>query len=415
MRIVLVIGIVVAVLSGCTSTGSTSSVPTADPPMATGTPKTTVGPSPTPSVPAFSPAVASSTPAGPTLTTSPSPLPPVSPDPTATPMPSVPPPLDQARRMDAIGSSGTRFVLAGATTDAGDGSRDALAFWTSQDGFTWTEGSERSSGVATEFAFDPTGGGIAVGYEGAGAAVWATGDGIEWSRVPDQPALRPLDGEASIRLRHVARADGGYIAVGESGPWAVILMSTDGLTWSRSSATPSLTRVTLESIAGAQGGFVLTGHARSPWRNAIWYSADGAAWSEIRDVPQERGRYGNSGIVVSGPQGWLLKSQTYEGDGLWVSQDGEDWTFIAEPGDPADQIAALVPAPGRYVVVEPSGRCSSGVWTSPDARAWACAESAAESATAPDGLIYDWKFAASDRTIVGIRETGPPWIADLGD
>jgi hypothetical protein len=312
--------------------------------------------------------------------------------------------------MHAIGWSGAAFVLAGATT-GGDGDTDELAFWTSPDGVTWTEGPQRSTGVVTDFVFDPAGAGIAVGYDGAAAAIWVTADGVRWSRSPDQPALQPLDGEGSIRLRHAAGTGDGYAAIGESGPWGVVLLSTDGVSWARSDAAPASKRVTLESIAGDEEGFVMTGHARNPWRNAIWTSADGRSWSEIEDPPEERARYGNRGLVIGGPRGWLVKSQTYEGDGLWTSVDGEDWAFVGEPDDPAGQIAALVAAPGRYVVIEPSAHCSSGVWSSLDARAWECSGGDSE----PDGSIYDWKFAASDRTIVAVREVGTPWVAELSE
>lgn len=143
--------------------------------------------------------------------------------------------------LSALATSGTLFV---AVTDT--------AFWSSSDGATWQQSSGPSGGVVSDFAFHPSGAGIAVGTFGTHAAVWTSPDSVRWTMLPDQPALLPLPGEANVRLRLVARTASSYVAVGESGPATVILVSNDGVAWSRTRVPSILARVTVESIEAAK-------------------------------------------------------------------------------------------------------------------------------------------------------------------
>ncbi len=275
----------------------------------------------------------------------------------------------------------------------------------------------RFSGVVSGFASDPDGAAIAVGYDGSNGATWISPNGTDWRPIPLQAAFEPVDGEATLRLRSAAHGDAGYVAVGESGPWAVILVSGDGLTWSRADSAPAHARVTIDSITGAGGRFVMFGHQRVPYRGIAWSAGDGRVWSEVLDPPLS-----TSSEVVTGKSGWLvpvaatpdpqdvygLKSQY---DLLW-SADGRTWSVIDTPPSPGNStMPFLIAVDDGFVAVtnSESGACHSDIWRTRNARSWDCIDTAA-----PNVDSNHWRFAASAKTIIGYAPTSI-WAATLGD
>lgn len=137
----------------------------------------------------------------------------------------------------AVGEEG---VWGGSENGVDHESTGVAVVWASSDGVTWTrvphdedvfggEGFQKMSGVATggsglvavgEFELDNTG----------RAQVWNSPDGYTWSRVPYDDAIFGPDPalDADRAMTDVATLDSGLIAVG-TGTW----ISPDGHTWTR--------------------------------------------------------------------------------------------------------------------------------------------------------------------------------------
>ena len=135
----------------------------------------------------------------------------------------------------------------------GNPAADAVV-WTSVDGVTWSlvpHDEEVFGGPGEQRMVSVTAGGpglVAVGNDGAAgneqanAAVWASGDGFTWTRVPDDEAV--FGGRYTQRMLSVTAGGAGLVAVGSDGhpidrydielaADAAVWTSVDGVTWSR--------------------------------------------------------------------------------------------------------------------------------------------------------------------------------------
>jgi hypothetical protein len=142
-------------------------------------------------------------------------------------------------------AGGPGLVAVGGTN--GDGNDAAV--WTSTDGTTWTQVTDSGAfgGAGNQWMDAVTsgpGGLVAVGTSyaeagGARGAVWFSADGVTWTRVPNDDAVfaAMIDGgdESTMNLFDVAAFGPGYVAVGQESAEdrSVVLVSPDGLTWTR--------------------------------------------------------------------------------------------------------------------------------------------------------------------------------------
>ena len=398
MRSVLMALVTGAMLMGCTEATRPSASPSA----------TIAEPSPTPAPTATLPPVAT-------------PPPTVAPSPTqavieATWQEVSDPPLDRLHKETAIAWTGTRFVVAGPIERVVPERGEGIAFWTSEDGVAWTMGSERSAGRVNDFAFDTSGGGVAIGVLGAAVGAWSSPDGVTWAKVPDQAAFLPRGSETALNMYGVAQSGSGWVAIGvalmpDPGR-AVVLTSPDGLAWTRMSLDPMFSGVRLDDIAGVDGRVVLVGHHRSPFRNLVWISGDGRTWSQVPDLAGADPTDNRSGTyqVAAGPAGALVTLRAP--DRAWWSVDGATWASTPRlPVIDLDtyQMNALATSAG-FVLIGYSAGCTSGIWMSPDATSWACV------AGGPSAVGRgDWIAAASGDAIVTSGDVGSLWVADLGN
>ena len=426
-RSFLTVLVVSAVLAGCGEASGPSGTPRATP---SNEPAPTTAPSASPS-PAIASPTADPTPTPtptpavtpPSLKPTPSPAPTsAAPSPTATQPPVeatwrqiTDPPLDRLHQAYAVAWTGTHFVLAGIIERTLPDKSAGIAFWTSPDGVAWTMGEERSAGWVNDFAFDPSGAGVAVGYLGSTVAVWSSPNGVSWTKVRDQAAFSPRASETGLEMYQVAYSDAGFVAIGKSRPItgkAVVLVSPDGVAWTRSPADPAFSGVGLDDIAGADGRFVLVGHVRSPYRNVLWTSDDGRAWSQVPDLSGTDPTDAQAGTyqVTAGSAGWLLTQSGSDTtpSRAWRSADGATWASASTP--PGAWLRRwdtnAIVTPSGFIAISESGGCESGLWTSGDTVAWGC--------VAGDHQI-DGAVAASDDAIVTGDVVGDVWVADLGD
>ncbi len=135
-------------------------------------------------------------------------------------------------------------------------------------------------------------------------------------------------------LHAAAFGEDRYVAVGEAG---TVLLSPDGLTWSRVEST---TDETLFDVVWAGGQFVAVGSA-----GAVLLSPDGEEWS-LRQAPTDLDLRG----VAEGSEGLLAVG---EAGGIFSSSDGRSWTAVSSGVEETLRAAAWTGA--MWIVVGNDG------------------------------------------------------------
>jgi hypothetical protein len=346
--------LVAAAMSGC------AAVPSAQP-IATPTAAGDTGPAAI-ATETTGPVATATAPAVPTDTSADTPGPSASPLPTA---------AGRALRWESV-TLPAKLVAAAdsAFVDAIFGwSRGYLAFrenvdsgsaipWLSADGLQWQQGRSLdmtgiSQGAQVEELVEGPAGLLALGRapgcadDGSGCmpqpatALWTSVDGASWSRVD----LRKAFGGAAVG--DVSAGPKGYMAVslssdaGAAAP--AVWLSADGQSW----RAVSLSAATFQDAYLASGtvlgyGFLVAGRIGSlaGWGGgefpsttpAIWWSADGAAWSRVTlanaaAAPQAQAAITTlaAGKLVANVASWDC-SCSPDGDGqAWTSSDGRTW------------------------------------------------------------------------------------------
>jgi hypothetical protein len=241
------------------------------------------------------------------------------------------------------------------------------ALLTSPDVIHWTP---QWSGVAQGLLSVVYGKGrfVAVGGSSGRRAILTSADGTHWTvrRQSDEGALF-----------QVIFAQDQFLAVGNFG---TILSSFDGIEW-RSSPAPRADRV--NGIAYGNGRYVAVGE----FGQALG-SSNGLAWST--NGPALQSVFPT--IAFGGDQFVIV-----DGDRVWTSTDGVEWTAHRASG--LSNVAALAYGNGLFVAVGTHGY----VATSADGLSWAAHQSGPDvlfhQVTAGNGLF----LATGD----GSREVGP--------
>jgi hypothetical protein len=344
-----------------------------------------------------------------------------SPSPSATPAPS---PItgwggtvfnrpEAPSTIAALATNGTVVVAAGGSATEG-------AVWILRSGADW----ERATGVPatpqgeiislTDVAAFGTGF-AAVGVVGApqgepfASVIWASDDGRTWREV------RRLSGE----LLHGVIAGGpGLIAMGGRGPavgypsGVALWTSADGETWTQASGLEPLGASAFEDAVSADAGLIAVGQSRDDpsapdISAAVWTSADGTAWTRVSSGPLFATSVMNA-IATSG-LGLVAVGQDYGPAGghpvVWTSADGTAWE--RPPFDVA--AGGLNGAAGTDGALAIAGSVAGpddlhpAVWTSLDAATWTAVPEVPEQGT---GFLND-VLAVDDRLIAAGSTIGP--------
>jgi hypothetical protein len=290
------------------------------------------------------------------------------------------------QRMVSVTAGGPGLVAVGSERRF-DGQGNAVV-WTSVDGLTWSrvpDDEEVFGGPGEQQMVSVTAGGpglVAVGNDGAAgndqvnAAVWTSGDGFTWTRIPDDEAV--FGGRYRQRMLSVTAGGAGLVAVGSDGhpidrydielaADAAVWTSPDGLTWSRVPHEEAVFggpgKQQMNSVTVGGPGLVAVGSSEEEKVRpedadepadmnhdaAVWTSPDGLTWSR---VPHDEAVF-----AVSNDEGDLTEimlSVTAAGPGLvavgfdshdhcgwdaavWTSPDGLTWSQVPSPntcGDP---------------------------------------------------------------------------------
>ena len=281
----------------------------------------------------------------------------------------------------AFGIDGRRFVAQGFSDDGqgglvvignslGSSATDVEATaWHSRDGTSWTSMQVQSGGGQEMVAGVVSRAGAAVAA-GNGVA-WLSTDGVTWS-----PQVLPGESTAagSYTPRAVTAWSGGFVIVGlwtgsattRSAAW----YSADGRDWKQ--AKTSLDGFDVRGMASLNGTVVAVGTdlgADAPGLAASWSSTDGNTWTKTT-APTDLATVGMDGVVnvdgslvafgapapgtsTAAPQaGPTLPGSTPQPvvtEAVWVSENGFDWLPIANAALPLTR--AHVAALGNRVVM----------------------------------------------------------------
>ena len=272
--------------------------------------------------------------------------------------------------MMGVVAGGFGVVAVGYDYSGGDG--DA-AVWTSGDGSAWSRAAHDEASLGGNGDQEMTNvavggpGFVAVGWEyseESDAAVWTSGDGLAWTRVPHDEGV--FGGDCHQAMWDVVVAGPGLVAVGTDCSHgdrdAAVWVSADGLAWSRvphDGATFGGTdEQGMDSVAVGGPGLVAVGYDFSggDWDAVVWVSADGLAWSRVAHDEAALGGPDAQkmwGVVVGGP-GVVAVGQDQSGEewdaAVWTSADGLTWSRVPHDesvfGGPGDQWMVGVPAGG---------------------------------------------------------------------
>lgn len=289
--------------------------------------------------------------------------------------------------------TGTRFVAV-AIGIAGGG-----AFLDSSDGLTWHL-QPYVGPIAFPMALASASAGmVAVGKDVDGrAASWHSTDGLSWSAA--RTTFGSASGSNTVEVTDVVGMDGGWLAVGREDPAcqtncgleplrALAWTSSDGLEWTRVSDQPSMRDGAFNSVARLGTGFVAVGSVGLT--AAAWTSSDGTTWVRSADAPvlhpvvsadgealtNMTSTAAAGGVVVAVGYEFPIAGSSPPSVRAWWSDNGVTWTEAAGDRFVEGQTFSVAATPRGFLAVGPSGAssCLAGVWASPDGRAWTCTTS----------------------------------------
>ena len=145
---------------------------------------------------------------------------------------------------------------------------------------------------------------------------FTSADGRAWRRAPDQASLR---GRSLVDV--VARPAGGWLAVGSEAVPTVFMgidtwTSADGLAWTLVDAMPQVGAA--RGVTSFNGGFITWGTdcldvCGPPERAALWRTTDGATWVRVPAQPS----LANAQVdeIIETPTGALAVGETFDADG----------------------------------------------------------------------------------------------------
>ncbi len=290
--------------------------------------------------------------------------------------------------------AGTRFVAVAVSNDKAPGrSLDSL------DGVTWHR---QTSGAATGHPMRLAagqGGVVAVGTIGDQPASWFSSDGLTWTAHPKAFPI-PALGTDTVEITDIVARGNGWLAVGRRDPQcfigcglepkrAYVWSSADGKNWTRNPDQAALKDGGMDAVAHGEGGLVAAGTSKQA--AAIWTSPDGLIWSRVPEAAMFKGPSTPDGpspvhtmsvaardgiIVVMGNLGYGETPAVR----AWWSADGKAWAKAPVEKAAEGQVFSVAATPDRFLATGPSGEpsCRGGIWASNDGRAWRCEASGAQ-------------------------------------
>jgi len=233
---------------------------------------------------------------------------------------------------------------------------------TSPDGTTWTA---RTPGDTTVTLMSVAWSGTRfIVTNTTNTSVWASTDGITWTRVFGAALV------SGAATRYTAYLGSRFISVGTTG---FIQTSTEGLTW-RASNEVQYTVSTVTRLLKLGGVYyALT-------NGGVFQSSDGITFSAVREIPSSNTA---RGVAYSG-SAWIIICATASNGfpaAVFKSTDGTTWAKSADLFTPTSTSSVTINftdceyANGNFIlgassVVVAGARVSGGVYTSSDGVTW---------------------------------------------
>jgi len=251
--------------------------------------------------------------------------------------------------------------------------------WSSPDGVAWTP--SHWAARNSHRVLSALGSMWLMGGEDDGALllsdVWTSPDGTRWTRVKD--------GAWPSRAQFGAVAFHNRLWVIGGGVLSDVYSAPDGAAW---------TPVTTTAPWSARDGFPVLSYHDTMWlfggrevgtsapRNDVWWSVDGANWTERTAVGSKwLARYYHTAVVFKDTM-WVMGGTTGTTPlrDVWWSTDGAQWTQrTASAGWTARYLHASEAYDGRmWVLGGQDGSDRRDVWYSSDGATWTQATSGAE-------------------------------------
>ncbi len=177
--------------------------------------------------------------------------------------------------------------------------------------------------------------GTAVDELGVGvAAVWTSGDGQNWERVPHDPGVFAGSTGMDVVMLDVTAGESGFVAVGSerdhqgAGLWwmggvrPAVWTSADGTAWERITLDDQAfeafaTTRSISTVAASPTGFVTAGPiAADSGPVTIWTSADGTRWQVVASF----GAGYASSVIEAGPA--MAAAGGMDHAAVWVGPPG---------------------------------------------------------------------------------------------
>jgi hypothetical protein len=223
---------------------------------------------------------------------------------------------------------------------------------------------------------------------GPPAVAWTSTDGRTW-----QPNVLPALAGPSIHPLLLADGPGGLV-VAASGAGPDLLLSADGVTWTRPAAGAIPSDVILNDLRSTSDGYLGAGlrfQGATRWQAVTLWSPDGRQWA-VTPAPQAATRRSGAGIaervetvattIRAGSTGAVAlgRDVVWPGSALWwQSSDGRHWSALptfAPLGPLACASSNCDIEPGGWLLgdgarlVAVRGGPAAAAWTSADGRSW---------------------------------------------
>ena len=200
----------------------------------------------------------------------------------------------------------------------------------------------------------------------ASGGIWATADGLAWTKVSDIDALKAAGTDRPELMAAAPNGRGGAVVVGseqtpDGADRTAAWWTADGKTWANASvAGPAGLML---SVASRPDGLVAVGITYSSVAAvaAAWHSSDGgSSWTSV-SLPGG-GREARDVTVWGDRFAAIGRSSDANQLHLWVSSDGATWSLAQSPSDPSFSPFRLIPL-GNTLVVLGQGESGSAILT----------------------------------------------------
>ena len=209
--------------------------------------------------------------------------------------------------------------------------------------------------------------------------VWFSTDGANWTQATANAAWSPRVGHSSVVHDGKIWVIGGVDANQRLND---VWYSGDGVNWTEATANAMWsprdghTSVAFDGKVWLMGGDA--GDAGTPFKNDVWFSANGVNWTKVVESASWSPRWHHSSLVYD-DRLWILGGNTggqFSSREIWYSSDGANWTKAADTWASENGAAVVYHGiMGMLGGITASGVAgptySNDVWTSSDGVTWA--------------------------------------------